>query len=284
MNKIELTSEEKHVLLIPPREWKCYEIKNRPGLIFINNPFTSSGQRFWISRCLRDYPKAPNVVNLNSKQFKQEVRDDWWQSYLKENDKDERKRLKVSMRWTTLGYHHDWDTKIYSEHFKNEFPNDLADLTKFVASTLGFKYYSAEAAIVNYYPIGSTLAGHTDHSEANLQAPLFSFSFGQKAIFLLGGQSKEEKPSAMFLKSGDVVVMSRDSRLCYHAVPRVMKCYLEPYNNFGSEEPSLKKRCKKVEDCDDEDVWKPFKQYLEDSRININVRQVLNKDQLELYF
>lgn len=57
-----------------------------------------------------------------------------------------------------------------------------------------------QAAIVNYYPIGTTLAGHTDHSEINLEAPLFSFSFGQTAIFLLGGKTKEQKPAAMFLK------------------------------------------------------------------------------------
>ncbi|KAL5275524.1 ALKBH1 family protein [Megaselia abdita] len=185
------------------------------------------------------------------------------------------------MRWTTLGYHHDWDTKVYSENMKNKFPQDLADLTKFFATTLGFENYSAEAAIVNYYPIGTTLAGHTDHSEANLDAPLFSFSFGQKAIFLLGGQSKDEKPSAMFLKSGDVVVMSKSSRLCYHAVPRVMSCELEPYNNFNSNEPEEKK-CKIVNDCDDENFWTPFRHYLKDSRININIRQVLNKGQLEL--
>lgn len=186
------------------------------------------------------------------------------------------------MRWTTLGYHHDWDTKVYSEDMKNQFPQDLSDLTKFFAEALGFENYSAEAAIVNYYPIGTTLAGHTDHSEANLEAPLFSFSFGQKAIFLLGGQSKEEKPSAMFLKSGDIVVMSKESRLCYHAVPRIMKCDLEPYNDFDLEEPKLTKRSKLENDCDDENFWTPFREYLKDSRININVRQVLNKGQEKL--
>lgn len=279
-----MTSDESNYQfgVLPTKVWKCYEIKNRPGLIFIRNPFTPTGQRFWISRCLRDYPKAPNVVNLNPKQFNQEIIDDWWGNFLEENDDAERKRLKVSMRWATLGYHHDWDTKVYSERIKNSFPKDLADLTSIFATALGFEDFSAEAAIVNYYPIGTTLAGHTDHSESNLQAPLFSISFGQKAIFLLGGQSKEEKPSAMFLKSGDVVVMSKASRLCYHAVPRVMKCKLEPYNDFSYDEPPHK-RCKSITACDNENSWKPFKEYLRDSRININVRQVLNKGQLQLF-
>lgn len=49
------------------------------------------------------------------------------------------------------------------------------------------------------------------------------FSFGQTAIFLLGGKTKEVKPAAMFLKSGDIVVMSKESRLSYHAVPKIVK-------------------------------------------------------------
>ncbi|TMW42474.1 hypothetical protein DOY81_012445, partial [Sarcophaga bullata] len=145
-------------------------------------------------------------------------------------DKDEARRMKISMRWTTLGYHHNWDTKVYSEELHSEFPQDLAMMTNFFANALGYDNFKAQAAIVNYYPIGTTLAGHTDHSEKNLQAPLFSFSFGQTAIFLIGGTTKEEKPCAMFLESGDVLVMSQQSRLCYHAVPRVMKARQETWN------------------------------------------------------
>lgn len=79
------------------------------------------------------------------------------------------------MRWATLGYHHDWDTKVYSEDKRHRFPDDLAALAAYVASVLDFPdQYSAEAAIVNFYPMGTTLAGHTDHSEPNMDAPLFS--------------------------------------------------------------------------------------------------------------
>lgn len=79
------------------------------------------------------------------------------------------------MRWATLGYHHDWDTKVYSETKRHHFPDDLAELAAYFASVLDFPdQYSAEAAIVNFYPMGTTLAGHTDHSEPNLDAPLFS--------------------------------------------------------------------------------------------------------------
>lgn len=164
--------------LLPLSQWKVYEINDRPGLIFIKNPFTKRGQRYWIARCLRDYPKAPHVVNLNSKYFNKNVIDDWWTQLQALNSKDcekEKLRLKNGMRWTTLGYHHDWDTKVYAEEKKHKFPDDLAKLSAFFANALGFDVYSAEAAIVNFYPLGTTLAGHTDHSEKNLNAPLFSF-------------------------------------------------------------------------------------------------------------
>lgn len=166
--------------LVPSAKWKVYELKKRPGLIFIKNPFTKRGQRYWIARCLRDYPKAPHVVNLNRKYFSRAVIDDWWTHLQNANvnaadGNVEQLRLKNGMRWATLGYHHDWDTKVYAEDKRNEFPADLAGLSSLLSNALGFGVYSAEAAIVNFYPLGTTLAGHTDHSEKNLNAPLFSY-------------------------------------------------------------------------------------------------------------
>lgn len=146
-------------------------------MIFIQNPFTIRGQRYWIARCLRDYPKAPHAVNLSEKYFSEDTIDNWWQSLQKvnhTNDENEHIRLKNGMRWATLGYHHDWDTKVYAENRRHKFPDDLARLSQYLADVLGLGAYSAEAAIVNFYPLGTTLAGHTDHSEKNLNAPLFS--------------------------------------------------------------------------------------------------------------
>lgn len=64
---------------------------------------------------------------------------------------------------------------------KCEFPNDLGLLTKYFALALGFMDFKAEAAIVNYYNLDSTLSGHQDRSEINQEAPLFSIRF---ALFL----------------------------------------------------------------------------------------------------
>ncbi|CAI8052202.1 Nucleic acid dioxygenase ALKBH1, partial [Geodia barretti] len=82
--------------------------------------------------------------------------------------------------------------------------------------------FLAEAGIVNYYHLDSTLSGHTDHSERDLSHPLLSISFGQSAVFLVGGETKSVLPQAITLRSGDVVVMSGASRLAYHGVPKII--------------------------------------------------------------
>lgn len=68
----------------------------------------------------------------------------------------------------------------------------------------------------------STLSGHTDHSEKDLSRPLLSLSFGQSAIFLIGGPTKQVRPKALLLNSGDIIIMSGQSRLAYHGVPKIV--------------------------------------------------------------
>jgi hypothetical protein len=51
---------------------------------------------------------------------------------------------------------------------------------------------------------------------------LFSISFAQSAIFLIGGDTKEIEQLSIYLRSGDIVVMSGKSRKSYHAVPKVI--------------------------------------------------------------
>ena len=47
-------------------------------------------------------------------------------------------------------------------------------------------------------------------------------SFGQSAIFLIGGKSKQVKPTPLLLRSGDVVIMSGEARLAHHGVPKII--------------------------------------------------------------
>ena len=98
------------------------------------------------------------------------------------------------LRWVTLGYHYDWNKKAYNSKNRSSFPEDLATLSSFILHCVGFSGYisntmhhispslstvpcfrfKAEAAIVNYYHLDSSLSGHTDHSEKDLARPLLS--------------------------------------------------------------------------------------------------------------
>lgn len=64
------------------------------------------------------------------------------------------------LRWATLGYHHDWNTKVYSEDNRGDFPLDLANLSAGIVRAIGGDtHYRAEAAIINYYTVNSSLSG-----------------------------------------------------------------------------------------------------------------------------
>ena len=258
--------------LKPVKDWKIYELLDIPGLIFIKNPFTTHGQRYWIIKCLKDYSRKPYKLNLDAHNSSS---DDgpWWDTCFGNSGKA--RAMLPKLRWATLGYHHNWDTKLYSETSKTEMPEELSSLTSFVAESLDLADFKAEAAIINFYRMNSTLAGHTDHSEVNVSAPLFSISFGQTAIFLIGGLTQDDAASAVFLRSGDIVVMSETSRLRYHGVPKILPAGSAPWDDDDSHNNE--------EHCMwDRDDWNKAKAYISEARINMNVRQVLKPGQLAL--
>ncbi|KAH9642230.1 hypothetical protein HF086_005560 [Spodoptera exigua] len=263
------------------RTWQIYTFLRHPGLLFIRNPFTALGQRYWVRKCLEEYPRKPNKLNIDIEMSIE----DWWAECFKKEQCD--KQLQKKLRWTTLGYHHNWDTKVYTEQNKSHFPVDLAELSDVLAEYLGYSNFRAEAAIVNYYHMNSTLSAHTDHSEVNLEAPLF----GQSAIFLIGGKDKSVEPSAILIKSGDIVVMSKEARLCYHAVPKILPSPDSPWEEtdisdvFSNKVSSFKYISEPDEfvgtmnENIDNQKWNRFRNYIQESRINMNVRQVLNENQ-----
>jgi hypothetical protein len=140
---------------------------------------------------------------------------------------------------------------------------------------------------------------------------VFFLSFGQNAVFLLGGPSADEKPTAMLIHSGDIVIMSAASRLCYHGIPRILSVDATPWNDVDSwtgympwngydysvvcdtEECSSMKGITKQADSTffpscftseiiyssvENNFCEPFVNYLKIAGINMNVRQVLGPD------
>lgn len=124
-------------------------------------------------------------------------------------------------------------------------------------------------------------------------------SFGQSAIFLIGGKSKQIKPTPILLRSGDVVIMSSEARLSYHGVPRILappegekvplslspdtiihemavddqlEIAEEGYGDLEEDPQTNFTHCQAL--LSD---WSNFESYLALSRININVRQVVTE-------
>ncbi|GFZ21138.1 oxidoreductase, 2OG-Fe(II) oxygenase family protein [Actinidia rufa] len=128
------------------------------------------------------------------------------------------------LRWSTLGLQFDWSKRNYDVSLPhNKIPDALGQLAKRMAApamALGGEF-QPEAAIVNYFGSGDTLGGHLDDMEADWSKPIVSMSLGCKAIFLLGGKSRQDLPIAMFLRSGDIVLMAGKARECFHGVPRI---------------------------------------------------------------
>ena len=86
----------------------------------------------------------------------------------------------------------------------------------------GARPFAPDAALVNYYRPGDTLGGHVDNAEADMAAPIVTASLGLAAVFLIGGPRREDAPTALLLRSGDIVVLGGAARRCYHGVPRVL--------------------------------------------------------------
>ncbi|XP_067099275.1 nucleic acid dioxygenase ALKBH1 [Osmerus mordax] len=277
--------------LRPIRDWQAFGIQGYPGFIFISNPFLHGSQHYWIRQCLKTYPQKPNVCNLDMHMSPTETEDIWGKSahllQSKDSGKREPKTLLEKLRWVTLGYHYNWDTKTYSADHYTPFPDDLYSLSHHIAAACGFASFRAEAGILNYYHSDSSLGIHVDESELDHTPPLLSFSFGQSAVFLLGGTQREDLPTAMYMHSGDVMVMSGHSRLLYHAVPRIVPAPKgDPLNptleldgldlgpDHGLTQPCTQGKSPLVRKVSAED-WAVCSRYIQTSRLNMTVRQVL---------
>lgn len=201
--------------------------------------------------------------------------------------------LMLKMRWTNLGLMYHWTSKSY--HFEEVFergldamipvPPDLSQLSKLLLRSIppdlvpkhqDWSTFKPESGIVNFYQLRNTLMGHIDQSELVEDQPLVSLSLGHSAVFLIGGVTRDEKPTAIYLRSGDALIMSGACRRVYHGVPRIIEGSLPEYLD----------RVEKWSDVDQDteeriDNWNIFADYLSTTRINVNIRQVFPEGYFE---
>ena len=117
-------------------------------------------------------------------------------------------------------------------------------------------HYQPNTALVNFYRAGDTLGGHKDDAELHHDCPIVSLSLGCDAVFLIGGVSKDIAPSAVWVHSGDALVLSGPARQCYHGVPRVMPRHTSSRTDSGEAS------------CQSE-----MAAYMQSARVNISIRQ-----------
>jgi len=113
-----------------------------------------------------------------------------------------------------------------------------------------------------------------------LYAP-FICSLGNAAIFLIGGLTRDVEPVPILLRSGDVVIMSGPAcRRAYHGPSKPVPYLLSlPYLTFSGVPRVLENTLPahfESHNSQDED-WAYYEEYLRNTRININVRQVFPK-------
>lgn len=194
----------------------------------------------------------------------------------------------------------------YRKNLKSTFPSDLARLCSNIAQ-LVHEDLEAEAAIVNYYPLGTCMGGHLDDAEHIMTKPIVSISIGCSAIFLIGGDQKSITPTPILVRSGDAIIMSGKSRYSYHGIPAILpptfrplhfspsvidaqqlsyhntteldKYYHDEVHNKDISSGSVRYSDTTVnnENVDREKESESIKhivKYLQQARINMNVRQV----------
>lgn len=278
------SEENKHIQVN-----KAFTIRGRPGFLFIPNPFVSpDAEAFWAAKLALAYPDGEesqrNVLSTGVKA----------------------RPLDLGLRWATLGFHYDWKAREYTETAKGPFPGDLAELSKRVLGSFAQKLVGSiepETAIINYYRKGATMGGHKDDAEWTDEAPVVSMSFGNAGIYVLGGDSQVDcgppPPLPMVVRSGDVILLGGPSRMNIHGVPCFLKgtcperltdailnnaCKVEQLidpathreliegldSRYASEKPTRgkSKRARVGSLCEH------FAEYMKETRINVNVRQV----------
>ena len=95
-----------------------------------------------------------------------------------------REDLLEQLRWVTLGYQYDWTNRTYPPEHRVAVPCELVKYAEAASEAAGCSAVRAEAVIVNYYSLHSTLGGHLDDVEPDQTSAIVSISLGCAGVFL----------------------------------------------------------------------------------------------------
>lgn len=232
-----------------------YGLPSHPGFYILPGAISPIHQLSLFRACLRYYIEPPQCQRSAVKGGSGDGGVSLWQSSV--NQGVETPSPLHTLAWATLGVHFDWKARCYPTRGREggvgtqAFPPILGGVLQSLAESIEGRVGAAHptkgrdlispfhphSAIVSlYHPSRSKerlpIAGHKDDAPGeDLTTPVVSISLGATAVFLLGGETKECAPTPLLLRSGDVMVLSGQSRACVHGVPRV----LFPSNEGGDE-------------------------------------------------
>ena len=218
----------------------------------------------------------------------------------------------ASLCWATFGALYDWSQRVYHLPIDPDWPLSYAlakppwvvpmpstlaalavDVVGAVAGACAisrapasedgtpFSPFLPQGGIVNFYrdriPVRAIpMGGHRDDAERTLEHPIVSISLGAPAVFLLGGDDRNEPPTPLLLQSGDVVLLAGKARGAVHGVPRIFDAeapQLFVGGGEGGEHPPFDGAPALLPGDAAEEA--AFAAYMRSARISLNVRQVV---------
>jgi len=109
-----------------------------------------------------------------------------------------------------------------------QMPPELRQICNQVIERIGLEEFQPDACLINRYEIGMAMGRHLDKDEKDFSQPIVSISLGLPAVFQVFGQHRSGKAKEFLLESGDVFVMSGNSRRFYHGIKPVKADPLAP--------------------------------------------------------
>mmetsp|Transcript_15061 Transcript_15061/g.26608 ORF Transcript_15061/g.26608 Transcript_15061/m.26608 type:complete len:408 (-) Transcript_15061:93-1316(-) len=213
-----------------PGQFEAYAVSDTPvgsGVFLCPHALNSTQQRSLLRAVVSQWALPPNRSNLwpnlaSESELRQGLAD------FAEGKPD---TVVERLRWVTLGHQYDWTAREYLPASEAPpLPPELCALAEAAAAAVPLPPDAAarpfEAAICNIYHAvrrpSDRLGGHRDDVEPDVASPLVSVSLGLPCIFLLGGETRAEKPTPILLRSGSILVLAGRARQAFHGVPAVL--------------------------------------------------------------
>ncbi|KDO20229.1 hypothetical protein SPRG_14475 [Saprolegnia parasitica CBS 223.65] len=265
-----LSSEELafNYTILSPRDAYIYEVDGLRGLMVLTGAMPITTQVEWAFRAVRAYSQQPynNVTNLTGDRgATTRLWQDAWHEDATTSGRPAWKAFQA-LRWANIGAHYDWTARQYvADPDIPPLPEELQQLVKEVyAMTSYVDGRDVESGIVNFYPAGTSMGGHLDNAESDMINPIVSLSLGTQCIYLQGGLTRATPPTALWLRSGDIILMGGEARRCFHGVPLVT-------DKLPADFAACTQALKHTHIPAEVDA---FADYIAHARVNINLRRV----------